>query len=279
MRTVLIASLLSLLMLTANVVGFDLMNGHAIGMGRTSVVSRASAATLVNLPCGGLEPGGWRLEGGYNRRFELADLDQVFLAGAVRWRNLTVAMGASQFGKTDLYAEQLLKGSLACRYDSLTAGVMLSAMQVQIGNNYGTLRAATVGLGASWRTRLGQIVLTADNLTGPALTENSRKIQPVYSLHAEMARYDSYSITGRIRVEKLQKPQFSLGQLIRLSGRSSFFWGVGTEPLEYGGGIEISVRSGTISYATSVHPVLGFSHTVSFTYGSTVHPSKGDDFE
>lgn len=249
-------------------------------MGGTFVLSKPTATTVVNLPGFGLASGDWHFESGYNRRFELADLDQLFVAGAARWRWFSAAIGVSQFGKTDLYAEQLLKGSFAYHGNKFTVGGSLSAMQVQFGDGYGSLRAATLGLGTAVRFTQVILALEADNLTRPALAANSPKREPVFSAHAELIRPASYSVTGRVTVEDRQKPQFAIGQAIRLSGHSSFFWGLSTAPLEFGGGIEMKIASGTVSYATSVHPVLGFSHTVSFSYGSRqVYSEDGDEFD
>lgn len=258
--------------------GFDLMTPRGAGMGKTTPLSLASATAQANIRSRGLKAGAWNLESGYDRRFELADLDQIYLAAAAGWRRWTFATGVSQFGRTDLYAEQLIKGSVSFQYDSLTAGASLSAMQVQLGNGYGQLSAMTAGVGLSYRWQRLVWGITADNLTRPKLTQYSEGIPPVYSLHAElMGKNGAYSVTGRVTVEDEQKPQFGLGQIIRLSRRGSFFWGISSAPLEFGGGLEIYVASGSLIYASSVHPDLGFTQTVSFTYGSARQVSKGED--
>jgi len=248
-------------------------------LGRTLVLGRPSASTQVNLPCAALGPGGWQVEGGYNRRFELSDLDQLFLAGAIRIKSFTFAMGLSQFGKSDLYAEQIIKGSIAYRYRNFTFGPALSGLQVPIGDGYGTLRAATIGGGASFVWSRLVVGLTADNLTRPTLLVGSLPAEPVYALYSEVTGRGAYTVNGKVAWEKRQDPQYGFGQTIELSDRSTFFWGVAFNPLEYGGGIEVGLADGTISYATSVHPVLGFSHTVSFSYGSRVKRRTGGQDE
>ena len=265
-------------MLISNAAGFDLITPRGLGMGLTVPLSIASASNQVNLPTFGLARGEWNIESGYNRRFELSDLDHFYLASSVRWRQMTFALGASQFGKTEFYAEQILKGSATYQYDSLSIGASLSAMQVQLGNGYGRLRAVTVGAGISYRYRRLLVAGKADNLTRPKLVDYSESLPPVFSLYAELrGKGGAYSLTGRVTLEDLQKPQFALGQIIRLSRHGSFFWGVSSAPLEFGGGVEVNIPSGSLTYATSVHPVLGFSHTVSFTYGSSHRKSKGQD--
>jgi len=186
----------------------------------------------------------------------------------MRRGRVSVAIGASQFGKAELYAEQTLKGMLSYQYDSLTIGGSLSAMQVQIGAGYGTLRAATVGFGASYRTRRFLGALTADNLTSPSLTENSPVKNPNYSIHTELIGLGSYSITSRTTFVSKLKPQFAVGQIWQIADRATLFWGVSTQPTKYGGGVQLNVRKGTFTYAVSVHPVLGLSHAVTFGFGT-----------
>ncbi|MCX6835452.1 MAG: hypothetical protein NTW07_10025, partial [candidate division Zixibacteria bacterium] len=247
--------ILLLCVLPSAACGFDVHDSRAGGLGRGVLLSRPSAVNLVNTATDGLSRGKGMFEAGYYRRYELADLDYVFVAGAWRYRQLTMAVAASQFGKTDLYAEQLLKGAVALHYHRLSLGMMLSAMQVQFGNGYGSLRAATLGLAGGVSATKFTATLSSDNLTRPRLIDGGVPYEVTHTLLVEYHGVEAFSFTGRVRVENQQKPQFGLGQSIRLSGRSAFFWGVGTAPVEYGGGIEIDVPFGAVTYAASIHPV------------------------
>jgi hypothetical protein len=247
---------------------FELATSRGPGMGRTQMLSRSSASTLVNIPSGGIEPGEWHVESGYNRRFELRDLDQSFLAAAYRRKAITVALGLSQFGKRDLYAERTMKASLAYRIDSVSIGLLISGMLVDIGSGYGQLRAATVGMGASYRRARWFATMVVDNLTSPRLAENSVTVKPILSFYSEVIGKGSFSVTGRATFQEAESPQYALGQRISLSGGSAFFWGLSSAPLEYGGGIELHLRDIRLFYATTIHPVLGLSHTVAVAYQS-----------
>jgi len=247
---------------------FDLTTSRGPGMGRTQMLSRSSASTLVNLPSGGIKSGEWHVESGYNRRFELRDLDQSFLAAAYRRKAITAALGLSQFGKGDLYSERTMKASLAYRIDSVSIGMSLSGMLVDIGSGYGQLRAATVGVGASYRRARWFTTIVIDNLTSPRLAENSVTVKPILSFYTELIGRGSFSVTGRATFQETESPQYALGQRISLSGGSAFFWGLSSAPLEYGGGIELHLRDIRLFYATTIHPVLGLSHTVAVAYRS-----------
>jgi len=155
-----------------------------------------------------------------------------------------------------------------------------SAMQIQIGNDYGTLRAATLGAGATLSVRTFKINVVADNLTKPMLLDNGVLIEPTYTLITEYFGRQAFSFTGRVRAEAGQNPQFGLGQWIWLSGRSAFFWGIGGEPTEYGGGLEIALPFGAATYAVAIHPVMGMTHTVTLScHSKRVRPTRGGEFD
>jgi hypothetical protein len=265
---------------SAAVPGYDMIDSRAIGMGRTANMDEPSPTSLLRAPSDALLPGGWMIETGYHRRFELADLDDLFLVGAWRHKSFTLAFGASQFGKTHLYAEQLLKGSVLYHWREFTFAGTISAMQVQIGNGYGGLRAATFGLGLGYRRGIVLASFMADDLTRPALTENSPEKSRHYRFNTQILSNQSYSFTGMIDWESGAGAQLGLGQIIHLNKTASVFWGIASEPLEYGGGLEFEVPYGAISYATSVHPTLGFSHTITLCFRPPfVSGTKGDDFD
>ena len=257
---------------------FDVHDSRNGALGRGMLLSNPTAMNLTSVATNALERGAGMFEAGFHRRYELSDLDYLFLAGAWRYRQVTVALAASQFGKADLYAEQLLKGSATVHYRRFSFGMSLSAMQVQIGNGYGGLRAATFGLTGGMSLKRFTVAFNSDNLTRPRLIDGAIPYEPTHTLLAEYHGVEAFSFVGRVRVQKLQKPQFGLGQLIRLSRNSAFIWGVGTAPVEYGGGIEIDVPFGAVTYVANIHPVLGLSHTVTLVWKSRPHRKGGDDF-
>ena len=168
----LLLTILGLTLLGTNAAGFDLVRSRSLGMGRTVLLSRPTSTDLINHATRPIDTTRLRFEAGYHRRFELADLDHLFLASDYRRGKITIAFGAAQFGRAELYAEQLLKGSIAYHLKSFTVGGSISAMQVQIGNGYGGLRAATYGVGAAWSRKTLHFSFSGDNLSRPTLIDN-----------------------------------------------------------------------------------------------------------
>ena len=257
-----------MVMLASVASAFDLPSPRSYGMGQTAVLSRSTAAEAVNIGHGLEQAGDWSFDIGYVRRFEMKDLDRVFVIGAGRWRAVTVGFGAAQFGRTDLYAEQTLKGTISVEWSRWTLGGSVSGQQIEIGNGYGGLRAASFGFTMAYRHPEFVLALTGDDLNRPSYIEGSPEREPSGDLYAEYIGARGYTLTGHIRVEHLQTPRFGLGQTIRLSDKAGLFWGLSTNPLEFGGGLEILIPSGALSYATSVHPVLGFTHAVTLSLGN-----------
>jgi len=259
-------SFMIFLLLVTTAKPVEMIGSKDIGVGRTLILSRMDAGNLLNTPSISMKPNDWKISSGYHRRFEIGDLDKMFIAAAMRKGRVTIALGASQFGRTDLYAEQLIKGSITYHLNKISVGGTVSAFQVPIGNDYGTLRAVAIGGGFSLQQGKWLFAGTADNINEPSLVEGSTPLKRYYSLFSEFSGNGSFIFTGRIRAENLQTPRFGLGQLIQLSDQATFFWGFTTGLSEYGGGIDIDIKSTTITYATSIHPILGLSHTITFSY-------------
>jgi hypothetical protein len=138
-------------------------------------------------------------------------------------------------------------------------------MIIEFGGGYDDLSGVTVGAGCGYRTRRLKTALMFENLTTPRLHAGSQELNIVSTLHLELLGPGPYSITGRVTLERTEKPQFGLGQIIRLSKRGSFFWGVTSAPDTYGGGVEVNYRSYIITIAATYHSTLGLSHHVALS--------------
>lgn len=268
------------LLVTSEAFSFEFITGQGLGMGQTVLLSRSSASTLLSVPSGGISDGIGKIELGINRKFEIKDLDQSYLVAAYRKNLLTCVIGFTQFGYTNMYAERTAKVALALHHNSLSLGATLSTMLVDFGDNYERLSGSSFGFGASYRSRRIYGAITVEDVNSPQLDDNSVKIDPRVTAYAEIIGRGSYSITGRIILEKDEEPRIGAGQKIDLSSISSLFWGLSTRPTVYGGGLEIFYRASSIMYASSYHPTLGFSHTlaVNYTFGR-VSPARGKNHE
>jgi len=190
-----------------------------------------------------------------------------------------MAVGLAQLGHIDCYAERTLKGSVAIQYDSLSVAVTLSGLMVDISEGYGRLRAATVGVGAAYRSRRWFVAFSADDLTSPKLHPFATAMLPQYHLYTELIGKGRFSLLGRASFQKDERPDFAFAQTIDLSSASSVFWGISARPLKYGGGMNLHLSSFSVTYTASVHPVLGFTHTISFSYGSAFQHRGGETFD
>ncbi|MDZ4724465.1 MAG: hypothetical protein SGI97_11300 [candidate division Zixibacteria bacterium] len=254
--------------ITKSALAYELFNPQSFGLGRSVILSEPTASTLVNVPAF-LARGIWKFESGYLRTYELSELDQLILSAGYRVNNITFGLGLSQFGKSDLYSERIIRGLMGYNHERWVFSATLSAMMVEIGNDKGSFRTATFGLGAAYRNRVSMLYLAleTDNLTSPKLYDGAQKTEPTGSLYAQFNAAKSFSFTGRLRVEKFQSPRFSLGQRIQIADEAAVHWGFISKPFEYGAGFDLGLGGIRFGYATAIHPVLGFSHAISLGYG------------
>jgi len=245
---------------------YDIKSGRETGMGETVLMSKPSAYGLLECPGDILSDRQFVIESGWNRKFDLADLDCVPIGMAGRYKNYGGAIGFWQMGTPDYYTDKVFRAVFSYYYNSFTASLITSGRMIEIGDGFGTLRAASVGLGAAYRYNNYFFGLTVDDLNGPKIVENADGENVKTSLFAEIQGGTRHSVAGRITLEKYEKPKISIGQYIYVHEKNALFWGLSQNPLTYGGGLEAELRKLSIVYAVSYHPVLGFSHNVSIKF-------------
>ncbi len=247
---------------------FDFSSGRGIGLGKSVLLSESSASSLVALPGAGINSNQWKLEIGVNRKFEIKDLDEILISGAYRKGNISFSIGLSQLGYPELYSEKTIKVGSAYYLNDFGLGMSFSGLFLDFGGGYEGLNAFTFGLSANYNKNNYYASFMADNLTSPKLEVNSPEFEPKFNLYFEYNTRKSFSVTARTTFETRQKPQFAIGQVIDISADASILWGLSSEPIIYGGGLEYDFNSMLFDYTVSYHPVLGFTHGISISYGS-----------
>ncbi|MBD3403374.1 hypothetical protein GF420_10800 [candidate division GN15 bacterium] len=274
MRNVLLTMLAICLLCVGHAGALDFTTSRDLGQARTVTFHYSTPSELLQLPTGSMPDRRWDIEAGFTRQYELSDFDQFFIAGAYRYGPVTAALGLAQQGSADLYREQLVKFSIAYYYRHFSLGASMSGEQVDITGDYHQLRSHAFGFGAGYRSDRFSVGFSADNLNKPTLYNGAVPRNPIYATYLELLGHRSFSFTGRITWEETEEVQLALGQRIALAESTSFTWGVGTNPVEYGVGIEFRFGRHVFSYAASYHPTLGLSFTV--TLGTGGGPKLSD---
>ena len=261
--TIALAALALILFTAVNPVfgGVDPFNGT----GGTIALVCPSARELLIMHSGAMVDGRWLLESGYQRRFNMSALDEPYAAAAWRRGIIAGALGVSQFGSGDFYSELSIRGGLFAHFNNMSAGLTVLERQVSFGGDYDDVRASSLnaGVSAAW-SRL-RLALAIDNLASGALSEDDPENERVYTVYAHWIGVGAWSLGGRVTLEDGNEPQFGLGQWVDISAHGTFFWGVSTSPLLYGGGILLKLGVSELSYATTWHPVLGFTQAISIS--------------
>jgi len=262
-------TLLTILILLApvTVLGYGITGGRDVGLGGAVLLSAPVASDLASCPFAVIESRHLVVESGYSRKFELSDMDELYVGAGYRRGFVTGVVGLSQFGKTDYYVEQLLRAGLAATYKYYSLGILISGKMVEFGNRTDDFLAAALGVAAGVNYGRYHIGLTADNLNHPRVAENSEPDYRRVGLYVELEGPSRYSICGRLLLEEHAKPRATIAQYIQLFRENALYWSVGTQPMTYGGGVEVAYSRLKIRYSVSHHPVLGFTQAVSLGTG------------
>jgi hypothetical protein len=274
-----IKKIILLLTLVTNCYGFDFNSEKSIGMGGTYILSEPSAVEILSVPSSFYKQYNLSLSSGFNRSFEISDLDKMFLALAYRKGMISGAVGLSQLGNSDLYSERTVRLTTGLYYRSFAISMNYSYKYYEFGTAYEKLSGNSYGFGIGYTFQRFITAFTFDNINKPKLHDNGIKFKTKYNLFAEMVGFDTYSITGRVSWQEDLNPQIGIGQKFKLSSISSLFWGFSTVPTTYGGGVEINHKGKSIQYAVSIHPELGLSQTVSISIGFDLNSNDGEQNE
>jgi hypothetical protein len=241
---------------------FEFTQGIPNGLGGSLVLSQPSLFSLGSISDAGLGPHNAAVAFGGNRRFDLKEFDQYLLAAGLRYDQLEFGLLLSSFGQSDLYAERGGQAMLAYHLVSFSVGVTASGMRMEFGEMFDDLSFGTIGLTAGWHSEHLLLAASLDNLTEPAPAEGSIPYPLTFSGYAEFRQSERFSLTGKIETSD-EKTALGFGQRLRLSEYGELLLGLSTEPVQYGGGINLFWEKFVLTYAVSYHPDLGLSHTVS----------------
>ncbi len=242
---------------------FEVAGGRQTGSSGLVDQADPDGADIAVLPTVRRPSGSWHFETGWDRRFNLKELDNMFMAADYRYRAVGLSLALSQFGSSDLYTERTIRSSLAAWYGPVGAAISLSHRQLDFNQVFPSLSASTMGGSLTLDLKSLLISSAVDNLTRPSFDSHSAPVERRYRLQAQILSERDFTFLGGLLLEPDKKLQFSFGQTIVLAGHADLLWSVSTRPWIYGGGLRIGWMATTFSYAVSYHPVLGLTHGVS----------------
>jgi len=254
------------LLLAASASGFELGSGRRAASGGAALLSIPAAGDIVDYAGLQIERNSLAIESGYERKFELSDLDRIYVAAGYRLANFSIGAGVSQLGKDDYYVERVNKGSLSYHLNVVSLGIVISGKSLEIGEGYGSFSAFAIGAGGAFKYQYLKLAVSVDNINRPRLDENVPKENMLTSFLAEITASPKVSLLGRMVLEKSEKPRLALAQYIRVTESNALVWNITGNPLTYGGGVDIGYAGFSINYAASYHPTLGFTHNISLGY-------------
>jgi len=258
--------LLIWLVMTPFAGGYEIDAGRSYGMAGTVMMSQPSAGSHLACPSGMVQKGQLLIESGWQRRFELSELDQLFLAAGYRVGDVSFSAGFSQFGESDYYTEKIFRSTISYNYKNFTGSLIGSGKILEIGGTYDPFRAASVGLGAGVNYGPYHLGVVVDNLNRPKIVDRREGDNVLFDIYAEIEGGSFHTLTARLRFEKDHETYVGIGQYIYLYDHHAFFWGISHNPLTYGGGAELVYRGISFVYSANYHTTLGFTHNISINF-------------
>ncbi|HOP07418.1 MAG TPA: hypothetical protein PLF13_09020 [candidate division Zixibacteria bacterium] len=250
--------LMLLIPATVSAQSFEVESTTNEALGGAVILSQPRPADcLTVLSCSA--PEGLSFQVDYLQQYEMKEFTTYAAAVEYRRSRLVAAFGVSQFGRSDLFIDQTLRGMLGWAGRSLAVGIILSGRRLEFGGGYGSLRAAAAGVGCSYRFGSCFVGMTADNLNRPVFVDTSPAEPRRLSLFAEYARPGDFQIVARLISEEDQETRIAVGQQIALSSKARILWGVHSAPFEYGGALQLTAGGFELTFAVNYHPVLGFT--------------------
>lgn len=248
---------------------YELPAGRQIGLGGGILLSSPQAVDMLACPTGVGFNGQMLFGAGYVRQFELSDLDRVYAAGGYRYNNVIIYAGFSQLGRIDYYMEQIIRGVIGYNYNNITLAVNVSSKIIEIGSGERKTDLSAVALGFSAGINYGKyhLGIVGDNLNNPVLDENRDGDNKLLSVFGEIEGPSSFSLIGKVELEENEKAIYSIGQYFYLPGEHAIYLGIQSDPVMYGGGLDLSFAGFGITYAAKYHTALGMTHNISLTYG------------
>jgi hypothetical protein len=236
------------------------------GLGGCLPLSEPSAFDLLAVPCGRRTGSGVAVDLFNYDRYQLSELEQNGAAGAIFNDKYTLAAGITQFGKSELYQETAERITLGRRFGKLAVSFNATMNSIEFGGSYSSLHSFSLGAGSYFETKSVSLGIGVDQLNSPRLSVGSPELRPNFTGYFEAQPKKSYSILARVTRQSGRKTQYGVGQLVKLPYQVRLYWGISTEPLIYGAGLEFFAYKAFITCTASYHPVLGLSRMIAISF-------------
>ncbi|MBK8848517.1 MAG: hypothetical protein IPO27_19045 [Bacteroidetes bacterium] len=244
--------------------------------GRDAALSGATicvndAFSVFNNPAAGAITPGLRLAAALDYRFGMKQLATNSFAFSYGKEKIgTFGLSFSQFGFS-LYNEQIATLSYArVLSEKLSGGMQFHYIRVNLGDEYyGNKGALAASLNMFYKTsETFSMGFNVFNLTNTSLAEyNNERIPTIIRVGARWQ--PNIKVAVNVETEKnLDQPnQLKLGVEYRPLKQLSVMVGVKGKPAAFSFGVGYALNKWRIDFASSYHPVLGYSPVVGLSYG------------
>ncbi|HKK20324.1 MAG TPA: hypothetical protein VJ983_02550 [candidate division Zixibacteria bacterium] len=236
------------------------------GLGGCLPLSEPSAFDLLMVPCGRRSGSRFAVDLFNYDRYQLSEFEQYGAAGAIYGDKYALAIGVTQFGWSELYQETAERIAIGRRFGQFAVSLDGTVNSIEFGDNYSSLHSFSLGAGSYFEMKSVSLGIGVDQINSPGPIEGSPELPPKFTVYFEAWPQKSYSILARATRQSGQKTQYGAGQLVKLPYSVRLYWGISTEPLIYGAGLEFFAYKAFITCTASYHPVLGLSRMIAISF-------------
>lgn len=243
------------------------VSADVVANGGCPSLSNPSSTAMIAIPGLVATNSGYLFDIGWERKFQLKELDRMYLSTSMTTSFGSMSVGFDQFGLTDLYSEKTARLTLSHSFGNVGGGILLEGSQVSFARGYQSLSKASVGCGISASFSKLAFAIAGYDLNSPSYDSHSPATPRNGRIYAEYSGANRATASAYLGVTEKSKPQFGFGQRLSISESADLLFGAETLPTEYSAGLLFSHGKSLFSYAATYHADLGISHLMSIGFG------------
>jgi hypothetical protein len=230
-------------------------------------LSNPSSSAMISIPGLTSSESGYSFDVGWERKYQLKELDQMYLSGTMVTPVGSVSAGFDQFGTTGLYREKTARLVFSHLFNNVGGGILAEGSQVSFQEGYGSLSRFSLGCGLSTTYSNLTVAVAGYDLNSPSYADGSLATSPNGRIYLEYSGAHHATASAYLKCADQSKPQFGVGQRLNISSSADLLFGAETLPTEYSAGILLKHGNGVFSYAATYHADLGISQSMSIGFG------------
>lgn len=266
-RNVIVSAGIALCVNASVVHSQSFMSADIVANGGSPSLSNPSSSAMISIPGLTTSESKYLFDIGWERKYQLRELDQMYLSVTVSTPIGSISAGFDQFGTTNLYQEKTARMVFSHPFGNVGGGILIEGSQVSFQEGFESLSRLSLGCGMSATYSSLTVAVAGYDLNSPSYADGSLAASPNGQVYVEYSGANNARASAYLKCSDQSKPQFGIGQRLSISSQADLLFGAETLPTEYSAGVHLKHGKSVFSYAATYHADLGISHVMSFGFG------------